>query len=196
MTVPVLDLPFAGTGTAFMDNRLQNALPTGGPTPWPPVRFNPVNYDQRIWSAWWSGSPDELMRAYYSIGANSPLGRQYFATTGEAGLPAPRPGQFRGGLIGSIRRFFWGNPTPPGEKRSNYHIPIAGDLAATSASLLFAQPPTLKYEQDSTVQDYLSGLLDDGMHSTLLEAGEGAAALGGTFLRVVWDTDIAEKPWR
>lgn len=93
-------------GMPVTDARAQNMLPTSN-QPWPPVRFNPVNYDQRIWSAWWSGSPDELMRAYYSIGANSPLGRQYFATTGEAGLPAPRPGQFRGGLLGSIRRFFW-----------------------------------------------------------------------------------------
>lgn len=193
MTVPLPSMPLL-QGMPVTDARAQNALPTTT-QPWPPVRFNPVNYDQRIWSAWWSGSPDELMRAYYSIGANSPLGRQYFATTGEAGVTMPRPGQYRGGLLGSIRRFFWGNPTPPGEKRTNYHVPIAGDLAATSASLLFAQPPTFKYDADAAVQDYLSGLLDDGMHSTLLEAAEGAAALGGVFLRVVWDTDIADRPW-
>lgn len=193
MTVPLPTPPLAA-GMPVLDARARNSLPTSN-QPWPPVRFNPVNYDMRIWSAWWSGSPDELMRAYYSIGANSPLGRQYFATTGEAGMPAPRPGQFRGGLLGSIRRFFWGNPTPPGEKRTNYHVPIAGDLASTSASLLFAQPPSLKYDGDTATQDYLSGLIDDGMHSTFLEAAECAAALGGVYLRVVWDTDIADKPW-
>lgn len=193
MTVPLPSMPLL-QGMSVTDARAQNLLPTSN-QPWPPVRFNPVNYDQRIWSAWWSGSPDELMRAYYSIGANSPLGRQFFATTGEAGLPAPRPGQFRGGLLGSIRRFFWGNPTPPGEKRTNYHVPIAGDLAGTSASLLFAQPPTLKFDQDPVAQDYLTGVLDDGMHSTLLEAAECCAALGGVFLRVVWDTEIADRPW-
>ena len=188
----MLDLPFSGNA-GFSDNRLENALPTTNQA-WPPLRFNPVNYDMRIWSAWHSGSPDELMRAYYSIGANSPLGRQYFATTGEAGLPAPRPGQFRGGLLGSIRRFFWGQPTPPGEKRTNLHIPIAGDLAAGSASLLFAQPPALKHDE-ADVQDYLTDLIDDGTHSTLLESAETCAALGGVYLRVVWDTDISDRPW-
>ena len=192
MTLPVMDLPFSGNA-GFTDARLQSALPTAN-QPWPPVRFNPIAWDMRIWSAWWSGSADELMRAYYSIGANSPLGRQYFATTGEAGLPAPRPGQFRGGLLGSIRRWFWGNPTPPGEKRTNYHVPIAGDLATTSANLLFSQPPTLRHS-DTGAQDYLSRLIDDGMHSTLSEAAETCAALGGVFLRVAWDTDISDRPW-
>jgi Phage portal protein, SPP1 Gp6-like len=182
----------------FSDNRAAMQLPVTN-QPWPPVRFNPVNYDMRVWSAWWSGDPDALMRAYYSIGGNSPLGRQYFATTGEAGLPSPRPGQYRGGLLGSVRRFFWGQPTPPGEKRTNYHVPIAGDLASASASLLFGRPPVLRppagIDEVGDVGDYLESLIDDGTHATFLEAAEMAAALGGVFLRVVWDTDIADHPW-
>ena len=187
-------------GVGFTDNRMRNQLPAAN-QPWPPVRFNPVNFDMRIWDAWWSGDPDKLMRAYYSLGANSPLGRQFFATTGEAGMPTPRPGQFRGGLLGSIRRFFWGQPTPPGEKRTNYHLPIAGDIAATSSNLLFAKPPSLTYDQDDPdapggpVQDWLEGVIDDSLHATLLEAAETCAALSGVFLRVVWDTDVAEHPW-
>ena len=75
---------------------------------------------------------------YYSIGANSSLGGQYFATTGEASLSPVRLGQYRGGLIGSIRGFFWGptprpQPAPPGEKRTNYHVPLADELASSSA---------------------------------------------------------------
>jgi hypothetical protein len=187
------------TAPAVTDNRLSMELPTVS-QPWPPVQFNPVTWDQRTWQAWWSGDPDALMRAYYSLGANSPLGRSYFATTGESGMPTPRPGQFRGGLIGSIRRWFWGQPTPPGEKRTNYHVPIAGDIAATSASLLFSKPPSLSYddtgaEAPSALQEYLEGLIDDGLHSTLLESAEQCAALGGVFLRVVWDTDLADHPW-
>jgi hypothetical protein len=91
----------------YTDARLNSELPTLENEPWPPVRWNPVAFDYRVWDAWWSGDPDKLMRAYYSIGGNSPIGRQYFATTGEAGISAVRPGQYRGGLIGSIRRFFW-----------------------------------------------------------------------------------------
>ena len=44
-------------------------------------------------------------------------------------------------------------------------------------------------------QAAFSRLMADGMHSTLLEAGELASALGGTFLRVVWDTDLSDFPW-
>lgn len=189
-----MTVPAAGLQQFVNDNRLAMELPTVN-QPWPPVRFNPIAYDQRIWQAWWSGNPDELMRAYYSLGANSPLGRSFFATTGERGTTTPRPGQFRGGLIGSIRRFFWGQPTPPGEKRTNYHVPIAGDISSMSANLLFAKPPALSYDDNDTIQEYLDDLIDDGLHATLLEAAEGCSALGGTFLRVVWDTDIADKPW-
>jgi A118 family predicted phage portal protein len=177
------------------DDRLMNELPTEEQQPWPPTRFNPIQFDLRVWDAWWTGDPDKLMRAYYSIGANSSIGRQYFATTGEAGISAVRPGQYRGGLIGSIRRFFWGQPTPPGEKRTNYHMPLAGDLASASAALLFAQPPSLKYEQDSAVQDALNDMVDDGMHAKFLESSEMCSALGGVYLRVVWDTDVADEAW-
>lgn len=182
-------------GMPFTDSRLSNELPTLENAPWPPPRFNPIQYDYRVWDAWWRGDPDALMRAYYSIGANSPIGRQYFATTGEAGISATRPGQYRGGLIGSVRRFFWGQPTPPGEKRTNYHVPLAADLAVASSALLFAQPPSLTYDGDSMVQDWLNTAVDDGMHAKLLEAAEMCAAFGGCYLRVVWDTDVSDRAW-
>jgi len=188
-------VPPAGGLPYFTDRRLDNELPTVASQPWPPTRFNPVQFDYRVWDAWWTGDPDKLMRAYYSIGANSSVGRQYFATSGESGISAVRPGQYRGGLIGSVRRFFWGTPTPPGEKRTNYHLPLAGDLAATSAALLFAQPPTLKYSGDSDVQEWLNGAVDAGMHAKLLEAAEMCAAFGGVYLRAVWDTDVAPQAW-
>jgi A118 family predicted phage portal protein len=179
----------------YTDARMSNELPTLEDQPWPPVRWNPVQFDYRVWDAWWSGDPDKLMRAYYSIGANSPVGRQYFATTGEAGISAVRPGQYRGGLIGSVRRFFWGLPTPPGEKRTNYHVPLAADLATASSALLYSQPPALKYDGDTAVQDWLNTAVDDGMHAKLLESAETGAALGGVYLRVVWDSDVAKKAW-
>jgi A118 family predicted phage portal protein len=174
---------------------MSNELPVEGNAPWPPPRFNPIMFDYRVWDAWWRGDPDALMRAYYSIGANSSIGRQYFATTGEAGISAVRPGQYRGGLIGSIRRYFWGQPTPPGEKRTNYHLPLPADLATASSALLFAQPPSLTYDGDTTVQDWLNTAVDDGMHAKLLEAAEMCAAFGGVYLRAVWDTDVSDKAW-
>jgi Phage portal protein, SPP1 Gp6-like len=148
----------------------------------------------RIWDAWFSGDPQRLSWVHYNLGANSPVGRSYFATTGEPGLPVPRPGQFRGGLLGSITRTFWGQPVPPGEKRQKYHVPLAGDIAQTSADLLFSKAPVVE-SGDAGNQAAFTRLMADGMHSTLLEAGELASALGGVYLRVVWDTDLSDFPW-
>lgn len=174
------------------DNRLRMLMPTTS-RPWPPPEFNPVTYQFRIWDAWWSADPVKLQWCYYNLGANSPVGRSYFATTGESGLPMPRPGQFRGGLLGSIAYTFWGAPTPPGEKRTKLHVPIASDIASTSADLLFSKPPVVTASNPGN-QTALDVLMDDGTHAKLLEAAETCSALGGVFVRVVWDTDVSDEP--
>jgi hypothetical protein len=83
---------------------------------------------------------------------------------------------------------------PPGEKRVKYHVPLAGDIAATSADLLFSRAPVITAEEAGN-QEALNRLLNDGTHSTLLEAAELCSALGGVFLRVVWDTSVSDRPW-
>ncbi len=186
------------TSGSPVDDRMMSRLPAVN-QPWPPPEYNPVSYMHRIWDAWWTGDRQRLAWVYYNLGANSPVGRSYFATTGEPGLPTPRPGQFRGGLLGSIEYSFWGLPTPPGEKRSRLHVPIASDLAQTSASLLFAKPPvfrsTLDGKQALLNNAWFDNLVNDRFHAMLLEAAEMDAALGGVYLRVVWDTDIDPMPW-
>ena len=92
-----------------VDTRSQSRIPVSG-QPWPPPDYDPIAYQFRLWSAWFSGDTQMLSWVYYNLGANSPVGRAYFATTGERGLPLPRPGQYRGGLLGSIQRTFWGQP--------------------------------------------------------------------------------------
>lgn len=155
--------------------------------------MNPITYQWRIWDAWWSADVTKLQWVYYNLGANSPVGRSFFATTGERGLPITRPGQFRGGLLGSIEYRFHGAPTPPGEKRTKLHVPIASDIATTSAELLFSKPPVITASNPGN-QDALDGLLDDGFHAKLLEAAETCAAMGGVYLRTVWDTDVSDQP--
>jgi len=114
-------------------------------------------------------------------------------------MPVPRPGQFRGGLLGSIEHSFWGQPVPPGEKRNRTHVPIASDIAQTSASLLFSTPPELKTTLEGAAgvanQAWLDSLIDDGFHTRLLEAAEMCSALGGVYLRIVWDTSVSDLPW-
>jgi hypothetical protein len=167
-------------------------IPTGD-CAWPPPQYNPITLQMRTWDAWWSGDPDKLQWVYYNLGDNSPVGRSFFATTGEKNLPMPRPGQFRGGLLGSITYTFWGAPVPPGEKRSKLHVPIASDIAATSADMLFSKAPVVTASNPAN-QSALDALMDDGMHATLLEGAENASALGGAYLRVAWDTDVSDEP--
>jgi hypothetical protein len=174
------------------DDRMRMLMPTTS-RPWPPPEFNPVTYTWRQWDAWWTGDPDKLQWTYYNLGANSPVGRAFFATTGEPGLPIPRPGQFRGGLLGSVSRTFWGQPIPPGEKRKKLHVPIGGDIAATSADLLFGKPPVVTAHAPGN-QQALDDLMDDGTHAKLLNAAETASAMGGAYIRVVWDTDVSDEP--
>ncbi|WP_405676900.1 phage portal protein [Streptomyces sp. NBC_01511] len=89
---------------------------------------------------------------------------------------------------------FWGEPTPLGEKRSKLHMPLAGDIARTSADLLFSEPPTFKVENSGT-QQRLEDMLTRGFKKTLLGAGEVSAALGGVYLRAFWDDEISDRPW-
>ncbi|MES9804929.1 phage portal protein [Streptomyces cinereoruber] len=151
-------------------------LPTGG-QPWPPPELRPVLNQMVVWDAWWSGDPDRLSSLY---------GGGPGATT--------RPAQYRGGVVGTVARWFWGKPPAAGEQRTKLHVPIAADICQTSSDLLFSEPPAASVE-DETTQARLDELADTGVHAALLEAAELAAALGGVFLRPAWDADLSDRPW-
>ncbi|MEV8600452.1 phage portal protein [Streptomyces griseoviridis] len=132
-----------------------------------------------VWDTWWSGDPDRLETLY---GGNSGFG------------PAAKPVQFSDGALGRIARWWWGTPTAPGERRTKLHVPIAGDICGGSADLLFSEPPKLTVADTST-QRRLDLLTDDGMLATLQTAAEVGAALGGIYLRPVYDKTLADRPW-
>jgi A118 family predicted phage portal protein len=156
-------------------------LPDKG-TPWPPI--DPSVYaDMEDWSAWYSANPDRLSYRYRNRHRDS-------ARFG----PENRPSQYRGGIVGRMARWFWGEPTPYGEKRANLHMPLAKDIARTSADLLYSEPPALKVENKDT-QKRLEDLMDAGMKRTLIASGEICAALGGSYLRAVWDDEVSDRPW-
>ncbi|MEU6649501.1 phage portal protein [Streptomyces sp. NPDC046900] len=152
-------------------------LPTAE-TPWPPVDPQ-VQTCLADWDAWYSADPDRLEFRYQNRGYREPV---------------DRPSQFRGGIVGRIARWFWGNPTTPGEKRTKLHVPLAGDIARTSSELLFSEPPKLLSGRTGT-QDRLDELMNGGLQPALLEAGEVGAALGGAYMRVVWDESVSDRPW-
>lgn len=78
----------------------------------------------------------------------------YGATSALGGLDLKgydRPSQYAGGLVGRVAWFFWDTPTSRGDLRNNkLHIPLAGDIASTSADLLFGKLPKIRVEDEST----------------------------------------------
>ncbi|MFD9444957.1 capsid protein [Streptomyces sp. NPDC060001] len=155
-------------------------------TVWPPIH-PAIRCDLEDWSAWFSANPDRLAYRYLNRGTRS-------YATGLPGQVQNRPSQYRGGLVGTVARWFWGQPTPYGEKRANLHMPLARDIARTSSDLLFSEPPALKAKNTKT-QERLEELMDVGMKRTLIASGEVGAALGGSYLRIVWDEDVSDRPW-
>jgi A118 family predicted phage portal protein len=161
-------------------------LPIGGKTPWPPHQLQPVQARMSTWSAWYSGDPDQLSSVYGGQVGNDPGNTGFFASQ--------RGGYPRGGMAGFFQRMWWGRRTPQGEQRTKLHIPIAGDIAATSANLLFSEPPTITVEGART-QARLDKLTRR-LKTALLEAAEVQAALGGVYLRVCWDREQRpDGPW-
>ncbi|MET0492908.1 MAG: phage capsid protein [Actinoplanes sp.] len=151
-------------------------LPSDPTAAWPPRALAPVFAKIDEWTAWYAGQPDQLATVY------------------DRTRPTNRPAQYRGGLLGKAARWWWGEPIPDGERRAKLHIPLAADIAQTSARLLFSEPPTLTASNKDT-QSRLDELVDDGAHATFLGAAEVGAAKGGTYLRIVWDRSLRPRPW-
>lgn len=146
---------------------------------WPPKALQTVTAAQTTWDAWYRGDPASLQAAYQ----------------GRSDRPANRPSQYRGGLVGTVARWFWGTPNgSTDEPRIRLHVPLAADICQASADLLFADPPALTGTDDATsarLQEYI----DDGLPGILSHGAEICAALGGTFLRATWDPDLQRRPF-
>lgn len=128
----------------------------------------------RIDDAWYSGSKVKLREVYALQGHESP-GRDLRDERG-------RPWRF------------WERPRPVGRRDNRLHVPLAADIAAKSAALLFAEPPVWTFD-NTTVQERWEQIAGEGgLDSALREAAEVAAALGGVALRATWDKDLAKRP--
>lgn len=153
---------------------------------WPPEPFDTALNQISVHDAWYVGDPGELAKAYQ--------GKQ---------TAKVRPSQYAGGIVGAAARWFWGRPNNDGKQRTRLHVPIASDIATTSADLLFATPPRIllpkqdvEGKQDHPAQERLEEIINHAdTHSALLEAAELAAAHGGVYLRVVWDKESMDVPF-
>ena len=140
-------------------------LPTDRNMLWPPRGAMPD--DIHAWRAWYSGNPARL-----------------------AADAAP-PSAGRRSLL-----FFWrrqGGQTTVPRQAPPVHVPLAAEIAQTSADLLFGDMPDLMAEEAQQRLDELSA--QTGLAATLLEGAEVCAAISGVFLRVSWDKDVADDPF-
>lgn len=172
-------------------------LPEGGAIPWPPEHCEPINRQYQTWAAWWAGDVEQLAHIYGDGGQADTTG--FFASQG---------GGFKAGVrkaVAAVRRWFWGARTASTQQRTRLHVPLAGDIAAASADMLFSEPPTVRVDTDpvddageATTDERTQARLDefwqDGTHAVLLEAAEICAAIGGVYLRLVWGA-ARPMPW-
>ncbi|SDM77153.1 phage portal protein [Streptomyces wuyuanensis] len=136
-------------------------------TPWPPPEMATALASMATDDAWYSGDRDRIRRAH-------------------------QPSAERATETGRRLRF-WERPRRLDTPDYSLHIPLPGDIATTSADLLFSEPPTLTVDGTET-QARLDELAEaGGLANTLLEAGEVAAALRGAYLRVTWHQDLAKR---
>ena len=166
------------------------SLPEGGPWPPPPHHISLIQ--QSVWSAWYIGDPEGLKAAYGTIDPSFGQHADFYRyENGRAGNLT------QGGLINRVARFFWARPNLTGNRKAGIHVPVAADIATASADLLFAEPPQFvcdEAESNPQASDRVDELLNCGdFHSELVEAAELAAALGGAWLRLVWDKDVADS---
>lgn len=165
----------------------RGGLPTDPKLTWPPKAMQDAFDHMRILSAWYAGNPEELAMIHGGMhGTEHP-----FFSQG----PTGRPSQYRGGIVGSVARWFWGQPTPSGEKRSKLHVPIAGDIATLSADLLFSEPPTFTFDDDTTQTAWDDMADATVMDATLLEAAEVQSPLGGVYVVISWDEALYPHPF-
>lgn len=157
-------------------------LPTDNPN-WPPAECKKAEKHYNEWNAWYSGDPQEL-RKFYQVSNG------FGALIDPKGYP-----DTASNLIDQVSRFFWGTPPEPNSARdAKLHIPLAGDIANTSADLLFGEPPAFTMAEDLTGADQtqarLDKIVDNGLVPALLEGAEIDSALGGVYLRVIVDMEM------
>jgi len=138
------------------------ALPENG-TEWPPKDANTVFADMAEFAAWWAGTPERIV------------------------APDDTDKQKRKGWLGKWLDSFWGRvSTNEQVSRRNLHVPVASDIAQTSANLLYANAPAITSDNEETA-NRLAEYLEDGLIDTLLAGAETGAALGGRYHRVTFD---------
>jgi len=147
--------------------------------PFPPSNLERYKITEH--SKWYAGDPDLLAQFYETLKATNPTSATYMVT-GER---------------------FWARQI---NNRGTIvtHVPIAGDIAETSADLLFGEQPivdiveakqTKASDDAKNSQDALTNMLTmSGFYNKIIEAAEASAALGGIYVKLAWDLELSVYP--
>ncbi|MFI6485166.1 phage portal protein [Nonomuraea sp. NPDC050663] len=154
---------------------------------WPPPKIKPEMHQYEIHGAWYSGDPERLAKVYGGAFGSPAYGLD------AKGWDRPQVNPL--GLWGRVTSMFWARKQLPGQTFTpKLHVPVAGDIASTSADLLFAEPPTLRVQGEDS-QTRLEKILEEGgVYGVLLEGAELGAGYGGVYVRVGYNTDVADYP--
>lgn len=137
--------------------------------PFPSLQWQPVYDHLSMLGAWYSGDPLTLA-SYYEASVSS-------------GAPADGRLSFWARLAKQTRASF-------------VHVPVAGDIASMSASLLFSEAPRIEaVDAAGTPNDVVNARLTDILamnngRRLFREAAEVCAALGGVFLKIDVAPDV------
>lgn len=77
---------------------------------------------------------------------------------------------------------FWNS-----DERIRLHVPLAADISALSANMIFAESPVIDCDDKKTAERIEQIMKEAGIYATLLQAAELASAYGGVFLKWSWD---------
>jgi A118 family predicted phage portal protein len=132
----------------------------------PPEIFSFWSNKYQEWEVWYSGDPEILMN-YYTIVAAS---------------------------IETAKDKFWARIERE-ERASIVHLPSAGDIASTSANLLFAEKPRFKYDENVKSGERIKNIIEEnGFENLLLEGAEISAALSGCILKIDVEPGLIKLP--
>lgn len=142
---------------------------------WPPMDLE--RYKMKEHSTWYSGEAELLANFYFDNDLQNYMNLNYGTRNNNK---------------------FWARQI---KNQSNFfiHVPVANDIAETSSSFLFGESPIIRFASDSEEMKDNQKQLDDmltksGFYSKILEGAEIASAIGGTYLKVAWDSELSEHP--
>lgn len=148
--------------------------------PWPPMDY--LSWKMAEHSAWYSSDAETLANFYTEWGRADISTVQYPLQNNES---------------------FWGRQIK-NQGEIFVHVPLASDIAETSASFLFGEAPIIRVAQANelkanpsykSTQQELTKMLDEiQFNSKLNEAAESCSAIGGIYIKIALDSDLSPYP--